>query len=761
MKISIKNFIKKVNDMWNKFINLKFIRTIFLFLPHNFFLLLFFCVSFFLLVKLNLQSYTPLYTHEAVPDSSFEPILTEPLVIDLNTVKEEKIEKSDNDINSICLLFATYTRKTNSIYQFTIYKNDEIVYEQQFNTHILTDGKYSCFSFPGVTKENVHEYKVEIKPIQTGIDNVITIFKNSTSGEALFQLAHTQEFFSVRTIICLAFLICFFGINLLINTKKLKVQHIWLLVAFIYILPITFIIPPYEVPDEPRHFYTAYRLTQYDFNQDFYTNMVDMNLVNPKNLDCIGYSRIQFRDKILDFNDIKECFKNGDNEITRSPYDYVGSKIAYFVSALGLKLADIFTNSPMFIFFMGRLCNTLFSIFLIYKAIKIAPKHKELLLVGATIPMFVQQMASYSYDSFLNSFSILAIAIILKMIYEEQLNLKKWTSFLLLCGLFIAAIKWNYLFIFALILLIPDEKWNRKIDKYIYCFTILVSSYLLGIISNSIFIANSLKIVMNCLFTLIAIGVSTYGILNKKSNIKVLLPILIVSLFGISFTNPIYLPIPLFICLFYPSSENSKTKDKIIKYACIVLAFIIIYFLGHYIISCFNKATNINNTISESNASIFTSTFEVLKEPKKMLHLFINTLKLRGMFYIQSLIGYFGWFVYKLSDFYIYVYLLFAIYLICKSTFVKTHWYEKSINLAGIGIGCVGIFLAMYFSWSSHSIPYIDGIQGRYFIPFVIPLLLLCMTARKKGERNLSQNTYNFVNTILMVTTISFLLFYY
>ena len=490
--------------------------------------------------------------------------------------------------------------------------------------------------------------------------------------------------------------------------------------------------------------------------------MNDLYFAKPKNLGCIGYSRIQFRDKVLDFNAIKECFKNGENETTRSSYDYVGPKIAYFVSAIGLKLADIFTNSPMLIFFMGRLFNTLFSIFLIYKALKIAPKHKELLLVGATIPMFVQQMTSYSYDSFLNSFCIFAVAIILRMIYEEKLNLKKWTGLLLLSGLFIAAIKWNYLLILALILLIPDDKWDRKIDKYIYCFFILVSSYLLGIIANSIFIANRIKTILNCLFTLIAIGISTYGVLKKDINIKILLPLFIVSLLGISFTNPIYLPIPLLICLFYPSKENEKAKNKIIKYIGILLSFIAIYFIGKYGLSLLQHSTNmVNTTANEANASIFTRAIALLKNPKDIIYLFINTLKLRGMFYLQSLIGYFGWFIYKLDDFFIYAYLLFAIYLISKSTFVKTHWYDKILNLLGIFIGFIGIFLAMYFSWSSHSIPYIDGIQGRYFIPFVIPFLLLCMTAKTKNESNLDKNTYYFINTILMVMVTSFLIFYY
>ncbi len=46
---------------------------------------------------------------------------------------------------------------------------------------------------------------------------------------------------------------------------------------------------------------------------------------------------------------------------------------------------------------------------------------------------------------------------------------------------------------------------------------------------------------------------------------------------------------------------------------------------------------------------------------------------------------------------------------------------------------CLLVDAALFITWSSPDLPYIDGLQSRYFIPAVIPLLLCLLPLRKKG----------------------------
>lgn len=756
LKNKLENIIKKGNQLWEKFINLKIIKTIFLFLPHNFFLFLLFLLSVGLIVTFDYNRFIPIYTYEGVANSSFEPIIEDPLTLSLENINKEEFLETEKEPNNLCIRFATYDRKNNAEYKYSVYKKEEKIYEENFNAKILDDGKFTCFSLPEVTKENSQEYKVEIAPIRVNRDNAITIFKNAQTGEVALQLAYEQPIFSIKTIFVLVFFLLNLVVYYVINTKKIAIEKFWLLLSLIYIIPITLINPPYEVPDEPIHFYSAYRLTQRDKSKGFYESLESPYMTMPNSIGCLGYANIQTRDKVVDSKEVLECFKNTENTTKKSIYSYVGTKIAFFASSIGITIADFFTNSPGIIFYMGRLFNALFSIFVIYKALKIAPKHKELLLVVATLPMFLQQMTSYSYDAFLNTFSILATAIILKMIYDEKANFKWCTILLLLSGMIISNIKLLYLPIFLMLLFLPNEKFNRKIDKYIYTFGVIVESYLLGNLCAAITDSGNITTIFSTLFTLLMVGISLKMNLEKKTNWKVELSLLFLSSVVVAFANPLYLIVNFFLLLFVP---NAKFKKKWHKYAGILGLCLVAFGLGQFGVSLLSSPTA---SVSTGSSKVMSKLMDLVYHPMKAITLAYCTLKMKTIFYLRSLVGYFGWFNFRLNDIYVIAYIFFVLYLLFKTEFVKNKWYEKGIVLLGLLVGVAGVFLAMYVYWSGAELFYIDGVQGRYFIPLLIPLLLLFTTSKKKkGLENVEKNTYTFITTILLEYVSLLLLFYY
>ena len=122
--------------------------------------------------------------------------------------------------------------------------------------------------------------------------------------------------------------------------------------------------------------------------------------------------RCKSLNSISDINDIGECFKSADNTKMRLENRFISPdyKVGFILSSLAIKIADVFTNSPMLIFYLGRIVNLVLSIVIIYYAIKVTPKYKEMFLTLGLMPMFIQQMISYSYDSLLNSICLLIIS---------------------------------------------------------------------------------------------------------------------------------------------------------------------------------------------------------------------------------------------------------------------------------------------------------------------------------------------------------------
>ena len=136
--------------------------------------------------------------------------------------------------------------------------------------------------------------------------------------------------------------------------------------------------------------------------------------------------------------------------------------MTYFVSALGIKIVDAFTNSPMVIFYAGRLFNCLLSFSIILYALKKIKKHSSLVLLITMIPMFIYQMISYSYDSILNSLCILVVALLINFITEDKKIEKRDLVIYSICTILIFSIKMPYVLISSLIVFVDSKKFSDK-----------------------------------------------------------------------------------------------------------------------------------------------------------------------------------------------------------------------------------------------------------------------------------------------------------
>lgn len=123
----------------------------------------------------------------------------------------------------------------------------------------------------------------------------------------------------------------------------------------------------------------------------------------------------------------------------------------------------------------------------------------------------------------------------------------------------------------------------------------------------------------------------------------------------------------------------------------------------------------------------------LISNPLNILIVLIRTTIERFPFYLQSVIGIFGWLEYGLDQFSYFIYGLFFIYVIAKTRYAmptgrqasSLHKNKKILLSITLIISYIFILLlAFVFNTTSGSLV-AHGVQGRYFIPFLPFIILL------------------------------------
>lgn len=233
------------------------------------------------------------------------------------------------------------------------------------------------------------------------------------------------------------------------------------------------IIPPFQVPDEPNHFFRAYQISAGEILAEKRDNTTG-GLIPKSLLDSViiwndipfhperKVTRKQFFESFnISYQKRKKTFLNFANTALYSP-------IPYLPQAIGIALGKAFYLSPIILMYLGRLTNLLISVYITFLAIKITPAFKWVFFLLALTPMASFQRASLSADSFINSISILLIATITR--YAFDINKEKIViiDIVVLCllSILLSLSKQAYFMIAVLCFLIPKYKFGTQ-KKYL------------------------------------------------------------------------------------------------------------------------------------------------------------------------------------------------------------------------------------------------------------------------------------------------------
>lgn len=272
------------------------------------------------------------------------------------------------------------------------------------------------------------------------------------------------------------------------NVKLYKASFvIIMLIGIIY----TLIVPQFSVPDEYTHYLTSYSQSSILLGEKAFDEHGNVLLYEDSSNTLIRASHPTVNEYVKEYDGLigKEKFRINQPYISRAPLT-LGS-FGYFPQVLGVSLGRILCLNGIQTGVLGRISALLLFAVLISYSLKIIPKFFEKVLFTISIlPMTLQQVCSYNYDSVLFTACFFLFAYLLYLIYEKEKISKLDIVLVTLSSIVIATIKFVYLPILGLGLLIPREKFTLKNGKILVILMLVVlslGSYLVVMKCNSLF----------------------------------------------------------------------------------------------------------------------------------------------------------------------------------------------------------------------------------------------------------------------------------
>ena len=375
-----------------------------------------------------------------------------------------------------------------NLIHFLLKKDDNLIYSWDIKEKDLKDGMYVLkMDTDSVDMTNIQFefYSEGMTNIKFGIvkkdrDQFAKIEKCTMNGQYTnFSMAYDVVSGNCAAIkgfyllIVSLFILCIVLFYVYI-CLEVKISTISFSMIFILGLIYSLVLPQFSVPDEWTHYLTAYSQSSVLLHKKAFDEKGNVLLYDDGSIYYVREHSPTKSTYAIEYQELKgqQLVSYKGEAKSRGPLKL--ASFAYIPQTLGMTLARLMHLNSTQVAFMGRVFALLFYAFIISKGIQLAPVFaKRILLVVSLLPMVMQQVCSYNYDSILFGISFFTIGYLLKLIHREDKINKKDFIILALCAAVIASIKFIYLPIFGLGLLIPNERFKVKRGKLITTFGIL------------------------------------------------------------------------------------------------------------------------------------------------------------------------------------------------------------------------------------------------------------------------------------------------
>ncbi len=258
----------------------------------------------------------------------------------------------------------------------------------------------------------------------------------------------------------------------------LRPERVFTAFGLIYGLLFLIITPPFQVPDEPEHFWRSYQISECRLTALKRSDGIGGFLPSSLMATVLPFYRLIMHPEVKqDRKEIIETLKVPLRPERRAFLHFANtalySPVPYLPQACGIFMGRALNSPPLLIMYMGRFANMIIWMILVHVAIKTTPICKWLFVLLALMPMSLFEAASLSADSFTIGISFLTISLILKKAFAQDEG-KHDVLYIGTASLLLALSKQVYFLLpLLLFLLIPVVRiGNRK--KYFAFFSAML-----------------------------------------------------------------------------------------------------------------------------------------------------------------------------------------------------------------------------------------------------------------------------------------------
>ena len=402
------------------------------------------------------------------------------------SIKEIIPVKEESD--AVVLKMATYARKNSGTFTVKIIglRSNKVYADKKVNVKMLQDNAFMTISLnENIDPEVDHNIEIfleseceEGKAAGVYLSNnkafdgsLLSINDEMAPGDLSLRFLNKNEDMMLFYRIVIVFVIITFSLIIfLLLLVKPGYEVIFTVMAICFGLTFWLIITPMSVPDETIHYEYSFQLS---------------NMIMGKKDHVIFDEEYQNYGSFAGHMNISAAYERFIKKINRPMsldeknvkmnYDINDSyKICFVPQALGITVARLLNWNMLRTFYLGRLFNLAFYVVCVYLAIKRTPVHKLLLGIMATLPIFMQQAASFSYDCYINGLTFVIIASLFKWMYQEEKITYKDLAFVFIINAMIAPIKVLYGLFSFLFWFVPVTQFENRKQKII--MTLIVTA---------------------------------------------------------------------------------------------------------------------------------------------------------------------------------------------------------------------------------------------------------------------------------------------
>lgn len=301
--------------------------------------------------------------------------------------------------------------------------------------------------------------------------------------------------------------------------KNIKVENIFLITIPVICLFYIICMPTFKNHDEIYHWYRAYEVStgklMEEVDGDTLGTILPQSIsdVTTDDWQSITYAKVR--------DSLNAELDKENTALLYSETSAVYSFVQYIPQAIGIFITRIFTDKVLLLAYGGRIINMVFSIILIYFAIKKIPFGKKILLLLSFIPIAIEGFSSLSPDAMTISMAFFYIAYILSLAFSKENHIidGKKIAILTVLSVIMAMCKIVYLPLILLLFIIPKEKFKneKKIKNIFIIGAIAVVLNLIWLMVAGIYLShfregdssiqvisiltNPIKYLQNCLYT--------------------------------------------------------------------------------------------------------------------------------------------------------------------------------------------------------------------------------------------------------------------